>query len=184
MTDIFYEKKRFDYHVNREFEKYEKEESIFCMETIKPQKAIIFIGIQASGKSTFYHQRLEKDHVHINLDTLHTRNKERLLLEECLQKGRSFVVDNTNPAAADRAKYILMAKEYGYEIEGYFFRSVIADCVERNRARIGKACVPDKAIVSTSNRLELPSYGEGFDRLYFVRIERNEFMVEEWRKTE
>ena len=87
------------------------------METISPKKAIIFIGLQASGKSTFYHQRWEKDHVHINLDILHTRNKERLLLEDCLQKGRSFVVDNTNPAVADREKYILMAKEYGYETD-------------------------------------------------------------------
>ena len=87
------------------------------METINPKKAIIFIGLQASGKSTFYHQRWEKDHVYINLDTLHTRNKERLLLEDCLQKGRSFAVDNTNPAVADREKYILMAKEYGYETE-------------------------------------------------------------------
>lgn len=154
------------------------------METISPKKAIIFIGLQASGKSTFYHQRWEKDHVHINLDILHTRNKERLLLEDCLKKGRSFVVDNTNPAVADREKYILMAKEYGYETEGYFFRSVIVDCVERNRKRTGKSCVPEKAIVYTSNRLELPSYREGFDRLYFVRIEQNEFIVEEWRETE
>lgn len=61
---------------------------------------------------------------------------------------------------------------------------MIVDCVERNRKRTGKACVPEKAIVYTSNRLELPSYQEGFDRLYFVRIEQNEFIVEEWRETE
>ena len=42
------------------------------------KKAIIFIGLQASGKSTFYRQRLAKDYVHINLDTLHTRNKEKI----------------------------------------------------------------------------------------------------------
>ena len=70
------------------------------------KKAIIFIGIQASGKSTFYHRMLEKKYVHINLDTLHTRNRERMLMEECLREGRSFVVDNTNPAVADREKYI------------------------------------------------------------------------------
>ncbi len=46
--------------------------------------AIIFIGIQASGKSTFYHERFE-DYVHINLDTLHTRNKENILLQECVE---------------------------------------------------------------------------------------------------
>lgn len=46
-----------------------------------PKEAVLLIGLQASGKSTFYRQMLSRDHVHINLDTLHTRNKERLLLE-------------------------------------------------------------------------------------------------------
>ena len=145
------------------------------------KKAIIFIGLQASGKSTFYRQRLAKDYVHINLDTLHTRNKERLLLEECLREGRSFVVDNTNPTALDREKYISAARKHGYQVDGYFFQSVVADCMARNRRRQGKACVPDKAIACTSNRLELPSYGEGFDHLYFVRMERDEFAIENWR---
>ena len=154
------------------------------MDTIKLKKAIILIGIQASGKSTFYRRKLAKDFVHINLDTLHTRNKEQLMLEDCLRKGCSFVVDNTNPTAAEREKYITRAKEFGYEIEGYFFRSVIKDCVERNRARQGKARVPDKAIACTSNQLEMPSLREGFDRLYFVRIEENEFVIEEWSETE
>ena len=148
-----------------------------------PREAVLLIGLQASGKSTFYHQMLAGDHVHINLDTLHTRNKERLLLEHCLQNGYSFAVDNTNPTMAEREKYIVPAKEYGYTITGYFFQSVIADCMERNRARQGKARVPDKAIPCTSNRLELPSYQEGFDRLYYVKLKQGRFLIEEWKET-
>lgn len=72
--------------------------------------AIIFIGIQASGKSTFYHEQFAA-YTHINLDTLHTRNKENLLLQECVECGRSFVVDNTNPTKEDRQKYIRAAKD-------------------------------------------------------------------------
>ena len=72
-------------------------------------KAIILIGIQGSGKSTFYRERLS-EYVHVNLDTLHTRNKERLLIEECLENGQTFVVDNTNPTKADREKYIDISK--------------------------------------------------------------------------
>jgi predicted kinase len=143
-------------------------------------KAIILIGIQGSGKSTFYRERLS-EYVHVNLDTLHTRNKERLLIEECLENGQTFVVDNTNPTKADREKYISAAKEKKYQIEGYFLQSILADCIERNKGRSGKACVPDKAIVCTSNRLEMPSYQEGFDKLYFVKIEHGEFVVEEWK---
>ena len=84
-------------------------------------KAIIFTGIQASGKSTFFKQHFRSGFVHINLDTLHTRNKEAAILEQCLQNRASFVVDNTNPTADDRQRYIKAAREHGYRIEGYFF---------------------------------------------------------------
>lgn len=42
--------------------------------------------------------------------------------------------------------------------------------MERNRARDGKARVPDVALFATRKRLVPPSYAEGFDRLYSVRI--------------
>ncbi len=60
------------------------------------KRCILFTGLQASGKTTFWQQRYP-DLVHVNLDTLHTRNKERQLLEDCFSSGTSFVVDNTNP---------------------------------------------------------------------------------------
>ena len=41
----------------------------------------IMIGIQASGKTRFAMTCL-KDYTRINLDTLHTRNKEKLALDE------------------------------------------------------------------------------------------------------
>lgn len=147
-----------------------------------PPRAVIFTGIQASGKSTFFRQRFSPDYVHINLDSLHTRNKERMLLAECLERQASFVVDNTNPTADDRKRYIQAAKEHGYWLEGYFFQSVVKECAERNSKRQGKEGVPSKAIAFTSNRLELPSYKEGFDRLYFVRIKDGAFIVEPWKE--
>ena len=90
------------------------------------------------------------------------------------------MVDNTNPTAEDRNRYIKAAREHGYRIEGYFFQSIVRDCVERNSQRLGKACIPSRAIACTSNRLELPSYGEGFDVLYFVRIQDDAFVVDVW----
>lgn len=147
-----------------------------------PPKAVIFIGIQASGKSTFFKRNFSPDFVHINLDKLHTRYQEMKLLEKCLRQRSSFVVDNTNPTFADRKRYIETAKEHGYLIEGYFFQSIIKDCVERNSKRLGKENVPDKAIAYTSNRLEMPLYKEGFDRLYFVQIQNGNFSVEVWKE--
>lgn len=39
------------------------------------------------------------------------RNKEKLLLQECVESGRSFVVDNTNPTREDREKFDNFDKE-------------------------------------------------------------------------
>jgi len=149
-----------------------------------PEKtAIIFIGIQASGKSTFYHEQFA-GYVHINLDTLHTRNKEKLLLQECVESGYSFVVDNTNPTKADREKYIRAAKDYGYCIHGYYFQSSVSECIERNRKREGKARIPDRAVAGTHRKLELPEYGEGFDKLFYVCLKDGHFQTEEWIERE
>ncbi len=42
---------------------------------------LLFIGGQASGKSTFYHQRFRDTHLRINLDMLRTRHREAILLK-------------------------------------------------------------------------------------------------------
>lgn len=144
-------------------------------------QAIVFIGIQASGKSTFFWKNLsECGYGYINLDTLHTRHKESLTIEDYLKKNASFVVDNTNPELADRERYITKAKEYGYEVIGIFFQSVVQDCIVRNGKR--ENAVPLHVIPSTQNKLQLPSYDEGFDKLYFVRIVDNGFEISEWRE--
>ena len=148
------------------------------------KEAIIFIGIQGSGKSWYYNHFLSKEYVHINLDTLHTRNKERLLLAQCIADGKNIAIDNTNPTKADRQRYIPMLREAGYRITGYFFESRVKDCIRRNEKRTGKAQVPNMVIAATSNKLELPSLAEGFDDLYFIARKNETRMVkEEWRET-
>ena len=142
--------------------------------------AVRFIGIPASGKTTFFSKYFVENYIHINLDTLHTRKKEAALLVECVSKGKSFVVDNTNPKRTDRERYIAKAKAEGYRIVGYFFQSVISDCIVRNRNRAGKMRVPDIAIISKSNELEFPCFSEGYDALFFVKMNDDEFIIEEW----
>ena len=152
---------------------------ILPFETKDTKQAIIFIGIQASGKSTFYNEMLAPlGYCHINLDTLHTRSKEHALLENYLNEGKSFVIDNTNPEIADRLRYIPLVKTHGYEVIGIFFQSIVRDCIARNENR--KHAVPRKAIPSTQNKLQLPSYSEGFDKLFFARIADNRFEITDW----
>lgn len=143
--------------------------------------AIIMMGIQGSGKSEYVKTQIPTEYVRISLDDLNTRNKERLLLEKCFDNNLSFVIDNTNPTKADRARYLIPAKENGYRVIGIFMQSKIQDCIERNEQRSGKAKLLAKAIAATSNKLEMPDFAEGFDELYFVRIEEGEFVRSEWR---
>lgn len=143
---------------------------------------ILFIGIQATGKSSFYLDRFFCTHMRVNLDMLKTRHRESLLVAACLESKTPFVVDNTNLNRADRAKYITEAKLKGFAVRGYFFQSRLADSLTRNAGREGNARVPDVAIRSSVGRLELPSLNEGFDSLFFVRMSaQNQFIVEEWK---
>ena len=65
-------------------------------------------------------------------------------------------------------------------MDGYFFQSIVRDCVERNARR--ERAVPAKAIAATSNKLELPSMEEGCDRMYFVKMDtEGGFIIDDWR---
>lgn len=144
-------------------------------------EAIIFIGIQATGKSTFFQQRFFNTHIRINLDMLKTRNRERVLLAACLEAKQPFVIDNTNLTREARANYIKQAKAAGFRVTGYYFKSALQDALERNRQRSGKALIPEKGIIGAHRKLEPPSLGEGFDRLFCVEIAENgQFIVKEW----
>jgi predicted kinase len=143
--------------------------------------AILLIGIQATGKSTFYKQNFADTHLRINLDMLRTRHREAIILQACLDAKQSFVVDNTNPTQANREKYISLAKPLGFKIIGYYFQSKVREAIMRNRLREGKACIPEKGILATRGRLEIPNYSEGFDQLYAVTmLENHGFMVKPW----
>ncbi len=145
-------------------------------------QAVIFVGIQAIGKSMFYLRSFFRTHVRINLDMLRTRHRERLMIEACLDAKQPFVVDNTNPTVADRERYIGAAKAANFEVIGYYFRSDVDAAIARNRRRPQEDQVPEKAILGTYKRLDIPSVQEGFDQLFYVRTEEGgQFVVEEWQ---
>jgi predicted kinase len=144
---------------------------------------IVFMGIQATGKSSFYCRQFFRTHVRVNLDMLKTRHRERLLLTACLGGKTPLVVDNTNLTRADRGRYIVPAKAASFRVIGYFFESRVADAIRRNALRPVSERVPDKAIPGASNQLELPTFDEGFDRLYFVKTAGDgQFLVEDWKE--
>ena len=142
---------------------------------------VIFVGLQASGKSTFFRERFAATHEHVSKDLFrNNRNRNRRqgqLVEAALRAGRPVVVDNTNPIAEDRRPLVELGRRFGARIVGYHFDSGTRECLARNARREGRARVPDVAVFTTAKRLVLPSHDEGFDGLYRVRSEGDDFEV-------
>lgn len=141
---------------------------------------VVFAGCQGAGKTTFYRQRFFDTHVRVSLDMLKTRHREKALLETCLRMKQRMVIDNTNPTASERGKYIALARDHGFSVTGYRFEAPLEHLLQRNATRTGKARVPDLAILGTRRKFEPPSLVEGYDALFRVDIAENgEFSVEE-----
>jgi len=141
-------------------------------------EAIIFVGVQASGKTSFYRQNFLDSHVRISLDMLRTRRREQLLLAACLEGKQSFVIDNTNPLPSDRARYVGPARTAGFRVVAYLFSTSLQDAIRRNNLREGKQKIPAPGIAGTFRKLQRPTLEEGFDAIYVVTISsENEFAV-------
>lgn len=145
-------------------------------------EAVIFVGIQGAGKSTFFKRNFFDTHIRINLDMLRTKNREKLIFEACLEAKQKLVIDKTNLTREEREKYISEAKKNRFKIAGYYFQADLKKAIERNNQREGKAKVPEKAIFDAFKRLQIPKFAEGFDELFYVSInDENNFVVENWK---
>ena len=137
-------------------------------------ECVLFAGLPASGKTTFYQQRFAATHAHVSKDlwgrSVDKHARQERELRTALGAGQSVVVDNTNPGIADRAAVIALAKAHGARVIGYYFSATTRDAIGRNRGREGKARVPDVAIFTAAKRMVVPTRDEGFDELYRVSI--------------
>ena len=142
---------------------------------------VIFVGLQASGKSTFFRERFAATHEHVSKDLFpnnrNPRRRQEELIRATLSAGSPVVLDNTSPTVEDRQAPIRQGREHGAKIVGYYFESTARESVGRNRLRAGKTRVPDVAIYATAKKLVPPSYPEGFDELFRVRLTGSSFEV-------
>jgi predicted kinase len=137
-------------------------------------EAIIFIGLQGSGKTTYFMSHFAATHVHISRDIQQNPDREIAFIRECLCSGRSFVVDNTNATRAARAQYIREAKAAGFTVLCYFFDTPLRTAIGRNNHRKDKKPIPVPAILRTAKRLEPPSIEEGADQIRTITAETRE----------
>ncbi|HET9399381.1 MAG TPA: ATP-binding protein [Candidatus Acidoferrales bacterium] len=142
--------------------------------------AVILIGIQGSGKTTFCKLQFFTTHIRISLDMLRTRNREQILLDACVRARQPFVIDNTNPTSGTRAKYIAAARDARYHVIAYHFITPLTECLRRNSLREGKERIPAVALHAAVKRLQPPDETEGFDEIYSVELTpENQFVVKQ-----
>ncbi len=136
---------------------------------------IIFIGLQGSGKTTYYHRHFAATHVHVSKDLMknvrNRDNRQSEMIEDALKVRRPVVVDNTNTTPIARAPLIALARGHGARVIGYVFDVPVKVAVTRNRQREGKARVPDVAIYVAAKRFVPPTFEEGFDEIHIVAWE-------------
>jgi predicted kinase len=131
-------------------------------------EAIIFTGLQGSGKTTYFKDHFAATHEHVSRDILGSAEREAALIRECFRSGRSFVLDNTNATRAVRAPLIRQAKAAGFRILVYFFDTPVRTAIGRNNHRTDKKPVPVPAILRTAKAFEPPSLEEGIDEIQTI----------------
>jgi predicted kinase len=129
-------------------------------------EAVVFCGVQGSGKTTLYRERFLDTHVRVSMDLLRTRAREAAFVRLCVESGQRFVVDNTNPTPADRGRYVEPARAGGFRVIGYLVEVDRSLALARNAERTGRARVPVAGVVGTDRRLLRPTSEEGFDELW------------------
>lgn len=128
-------------------------------------EAVIFVGLQGAGKTTWFLEKYAQTHVHVSRDLQKTAAAEAALIADCLKTGRSFVIDDTNATRQARASYIRDARAAGFRVVGYFFDVPVRTAIGRNNHRKDKGPIPVPAILRTAKRLEKPTVEEGFDEV-------------------
>ena len=144
---------------------------------------VVFSGLQASGKTTFYRERFATTHVHVSKDAWPNARKkdarQRRLVDEHLRAGRSVVVDNTNPTPVEREPLVAIARALGVRVSSYAFMVTVDEAIRRNAGRQGRARIDEVGIYAVAKKLVLPGDAEDFDLLFEVRLTEDGFVVVE-----
>ncbi|MEV6738288.1 ATP-binding protein [Streptomyces sp. NPDC051104] len=136
----------------------------------------VLVGLQASGKSTFYTQHLSGRYALVSKDLFprRARNKQQRQMrrvQEALAAGRPVAVDNTNPSPQEWGPLVEAGHAHGATVTAYWFPPDLTGSLRRNAAREDRARVPDVGVFATLKRLRRPSPADGFDAVREVRFD-------------
>lgn len=135
---------------------------------------VVFTGLPASGKSTFYVEAMSANFGLVSKDLMAKKagkqGRMMKIVRAYLEQGKSLAVDNTNPRVEDRAPLIQIAREFQAKVVCLHFTGSEDDCRRRNAGREGKAYVPPSGFHTIAMRFVAPTWAEGFDEIHQVRL--------------
>ncbi|KAG6861891.1 hypothetical protein C0995_010597 [Termitomyces sp. Mi166 len=142
------------------------------------KELVLFVGYPCLGKSTFYRRHFEPaGYIHINQDTLKTRDRCVKETRKALQEGNSCVIDNTNRNIATRKFYLDIAKELDIPARCFHFTGSIELAWHNNLYRTynlpssiaagehKRELVPYLGFTGFRDNFEEPQLKEGFTEI-------------------
>ena len=146
---------------------------------------VLAIGLPGSGKSSWFRRNnispLSSDLVRTLLfDDPHEQrfqdlvfsNLRSMLKARLIARRPMNYVDATNLTPHDRAGWVKLAKDYGYEVQALFFDVPLDVCLERNRRR--QRTVDEDVMRRMAGKLRPPTFDEGFSKVTVVRVKKKE----------
>ena len=142
---------------------------------MKQKNLVIFSGIPGSGKSTWAKAHLTDDIAWISRDEVRfalldededyfaheTEVFEKFVeqINQNLKAGKRVFADATHINWASRRKLLERIKDkQDTNIDVYVFRTSLGTCLERNKRRAGRSCVPEKIIRRMSVQMTDPMH--------------------------
>jgi predicted kinase len=151
-----------------------------------PKGAVILaIGLPGSGKSSWFkrnnitplssdmlRQLLFDDTQEQRFQDLVFSNLRSMLKARLIARRPLNYVDATNLTPHERANWIKLAKDYGYEVQAVYFDVPLEVCLERNRRR--QRFVDEDVMRRMAGKLRPPTFEEGFSKVTVVRVKKKD----------
>jgi predicted kinase len=148
-------------------------------------EVVLAIGLPGSGKSSWFKRHeitplssdmlrslLFDDPTEQRFQDLIFSNLRSMLKARLIARRPTNYVDATNLTPHERANWIKLAKDYGYEAQAVFFDVPVEVCLERNLRR--QRVVPEDVMRRMAAKLRPPSFQEGFAKITVVKVKKKE----------
>lgn len=148
---------------------------------ITTQTLYVLCGIPASGKTTIAKSLAKKYNANVHSydnipNSRGNPDKDGLIrqtwfdnIRNDLEKGFNVICDNTNLTVECRTILLKEFADICCEKVLIFVDTDKKECLHRNAGRIGVERVPDFDIHITARFIEIPTYKEGWDKIYVYR---------------